>query len=234
MSTTQLSCPECGGTALTMTAHGSTCMACGLVVDEEQEYVVHDQRGKDGFIASHAVFHGNTTTLVGSRHERVSQANAKLGLIQQRLASYSDTKRSRVYHLVRGLVHGMQLPEIVIDSTMHVHDKLSGAIPKGTAIAGPDLLGGISLFIACKQLGVVIDREALFEQLDISPRAFFRAFIRVLAIDKHITPAMPSAAKTSIIIDRAISTLRGIEGAGNYRPVVESVYHQIAKAFMGL
>jgi len=219
---------------MAITAHGRTCMACGLVVDEEQEYVVYDQRGKEGFIASHAVFHDNTTTLVGSRHERANQASAKLGLIQQRLVSYADTKRSRVYHFVRGLVNGMQLPEIVIDSAMHLHDKLLVAIPKGAAVAGPDLLGGISTFIACKQLGVAIDRDALVERLDMTPRAFFRAFMRVRAIHKHITPAMPSAAKASIVIDRVLSTLREIGGDGDYQPVVESIYRQVAKAFMGI
>nr|MDO8112324.1 hypothetical protein [Candidatus Sigynarchaeota archaeon] len=234
MSTTRLSCPECGGAAIASTAHGRTCMACGLVVDAGQQYVVSDQRGKDGFIASHAVFHGNTTTLVGARHERVNQANAKLGMIQRRLVTYTDTKRSRVYHFVRGLVDGMQLPEIVVDTAMHLHDKLAGNIPKGAALAGPDLLGGISVFISCKQLGIAIDRTALAKQLDVKTRCFARALMHARAIGKQVAPAMPSVAKATIVIARVLSVLREIAGNGDYQPAVESVYRQVAKVFMGL
>src|SRR5271157_1773959 len=78
METDTTTCPECSGTSMVDTARGLTCDTCGLVIDEGQTFVVQEQLGKNGAIHAHEILHGNTTTIIGTKRERMTNAARNL------------------------------------------------------------------------------------------------------------------------------------------------------------
>ena len=190
METDISQCPECGGTSMVDTAQGLACGTCGLVIEEGQTFVVQEQLGKNGAIHAHEIFHGNTTTMIGTKRERMTNAGAKLALLQRRIVSYDETKRSSAYHVLRGAAHGLQLPESIIDHAMHVNDKLVTLVARGTMLAGVDMLAALSLFIAAKRLGIAIHKDAMLAVFGLDRKHFDRCLLRIKAVGKvAFTPA---------------------------------------------
>jgi hypothetical protein len=236
MSTTLAAscCPECGCSGLIEGSRGLTCTTCGLVLDETPSFVVHDQRGKEGIIASHAILHGNTTTMVGKPSERGIGNASSLSRAQQRVITYGDSKRSRVHHLVSGVVATAQLPAIVVDHAMHVHGKLAAIAPRGSSMAGCGVLAALSTFIACKRLAISQPRDDLLDMLatlDVDARLFQRNLLRLRAIGKRLGG---TAARNASIANAVLAALRDVLGPGSYIDTVSLVHVTLAKALVGM
>ncbi len=227
-------CPECGCTGLIEASRGLTCTTCGLVLEETASFVVHDQRGKEGIVASHAVLHGSTTTLVGKLSERGVGNAALLSRVQQRTVTYADFKRSRVYHLVSGAVAAAQLPAIVVDHAMHVHGKISAIATRGSSMAGCSMLAAISVFIACKRLTIVQTRDDILDVLaglGVDVRLFQRNLLRLRAFGKGLDR---TTAGRQSIMSAALAALQNVLGPGDYIGKVSLVHATLAKALVGM
>ncbi|HME52654.1 MAG TPA: hypothetical protein VKM55_10585 [Candidatus Lokiarchaeia archaeon] len=233
MENTAESCPECGGASMVGTDLGMTCMTCGLIIDEGQTFVVQEQLGKEGAIRAHEIFHGNTTTIVGTRRERMVGAGSRLAKLQQRIVTYDETKRSSIYHLVKGVAHGMQLPPGIIDHAVHVCDKLVAIVNRGTFLAGAEMLAALSMYIASKRLGIAIHKDALVDALGLDQKRFDRCLLHVKAAGK--VASMPTSRELSkVIFEQVLAATIGIAGEGHHHEAIELAYRTLARAFMGL
>lgn len=233
METNTTTCPECGGTSMVDTARGLTCGTCGLVIDEGNTFVVQEQLGKNGAIHAHEIFHGNTTTMVGTRRERMTTAGAKLALLQRRIVSYDETKRSSTYHILRGAAHGLQLPTSIIDHAMHVNDKLAVLVERGSMLAGVDALAAMSLYIAAKRLGIAIHKEAMLAVFGLDRKHFDRCLLRIKAIGK--VACVPAGKQMSrVIFEHALAAAIAVAGEGYHKETIEMAYKALARAFVGL
>lgn len=238
MSTTStlsrpICCPECGCAGLTGAARGLTCTACGLVVEEADDFVVHDQMGKDGVVSSHAVLHANTTTLVGTFAERADDRTRRLSRTQQRAVSYGGAKESRLYHLVNAAVAGAQLPPIVAGHALHAAREIAAAARRGSGMAGPEMLAALGVASACKRLGMARCRDELLAvaaSLGVEAKPFLRNLLRSRAAGV----AGAGAAAGAAAVDGALSALREALGPGDWLGAVSLVHARVAKALVGL
>ncbi len=236
MSTTleALVCPECGCARVIDAARGPTCTACGLVIEETTRYVVHDPIGKEGIISSHAVLHGNTTTLVGKASERIIGDGARLSRIQQRAITYGDSKQSRVFHLVSGAVGAAQLPLIVADHAVHAARKIAALAPKGSSMAGCDMVAALAVFVACKKLSVrqtSDDVLGVLAGLGVDARLFKRNLLKLRALGKR---AGRTTEGKQPVVNAALDALRDVLGPGDWLAQVFLVHARIAKALVGM
>jgi|SRR5271157_1349497 len=233
METDTTTCPECSGTSMVDTARGLTCDTCGLVIDEGQTFVVQEQLGKNGAIHAHEILHGNTTTIIGTKRERMTNAGAKLALLQRRIVSYDETKRSSTYHILRGATHGLQLPTSIIDHAMHVNDKLAMLVERGSMLAGVEVLAAMSLYIAAKRLGIALHKDAMLDVFGLDRKHFDRCLLRIKAIGK--VACVPAGKQMSrVIFEHALAAAIAVAGEGHHAEAIEMAYKTLARAFVGL
>ena len=212
---------------------GLTCGTCGLVIDEGYTFVVQEQLGKNGAIHAHEIFHGNTTTMVGTRRERSSSAGQRLAKLQQRIVSYDETKRSGMYHVIKGAAHGLQLPVSIVDHAMHVAGKLVAIIQRGSMLSGPEMLAALSLHIAAKRLGIAMHKEALLDVLGLERKRFDRCLLRIKAAGQVVS--VPAGKQLSrVIFDRVLAAVIKAVGEGHHREAIEATYKALGRAFVGL
>jgi len=215
------------------TTRGITCVSCGLVIDEEQCFVVQEQLGKNGAIRAHEIFHGNTTTIVGTRRERMAGAGARLAKLQQRIVTYGESKRSGIYHVLKGAAHGLQLPSSIVDHALHIEDKLATIVKRGSMLAGTETLAALSLYIASKRLGIAIHKDSLLAAFGLERKHFDRCLLRIKAIGT--AARVPEGKQVSrMIFERALAATIAIAGEGHHQDAIEMAYRALARAFVGL
>ncbi len=227
-------CPECGCARVIDATRGPTCTACGLVIEENTTFVVHDPRGKDGVVSSHAVLHGNTTTLVGKPSERGTGNGAILSRIQQRTVSYADSKQSRVFHRVSAVVAAVQLPTAVVDHAVNVARKVAALAPKGSSMAGCDMVAALAVFVASKKLSMALtgdDVLAMVESIGVDARLFKRNLLKLRVLGKKLGRTTEGRQP---VVNAALGALQDVLGPGDWLAHVSLVHSRIAKALVGM
>ncbi len=236
MSTTlpAVCCPECGCARVIDAVRGPTCTACGLVIEETTTFVVHDPRSKDGVVSSHAILHGNTTTLVGKLSERGTGNGAILSRIQQRTVSYADSKQSRVFHRVSAVVAAAQLPAIVVDHAVHVARKVAALAPKGSSMAGCDMVAALAVFVASKKLSMTLtgdDVLAMVASIGVDARLFKRNLLKLRVLGKKLGRTTEGRQP---VVNAALGALQDVLGPGDWLAQVSIVHSLIAKTLVGM
>lgn len=198
------------------------------------EFTIQEQGINGNLIATHAVLHVNSTTLVGTTWERTLSSNNKLGIVQSRASNSKEAKQSRIYHLISGVVYSLQLPEIIISHAMHVYTKLIPLVPQGTMLARSSIQAGLSIYIAAKQLKIVIYRDSLLARLGIDEKAFNRCLIQLKSIQlksKEIAVQEPSSIT---IISRANAVMQEFAGQNDYMAILKKTYGIVVKGLAGM
>ena len=207
---------------------GLTCMSCGLVVVETKTFVNQEHRGKEGPLTTHEILHGNVTTLVGTPHKRMMSRLDNLGLVQRSGMTYPEFKRSRVYHLIKGAIYALELPELLKDHAMYIFCKIVKHVQKKTSLAGSRMLAALSLYVAAKNLQVTIDREPLLSVLNVQKSSFNIQLLRLNKTEFSSISVGNSKVMGNETLNLVLSVIRGIAGEGNYLPIIKDVYSAVS------
>lgn len=229
-------CSECGWKSLIETSGGLTCSKCGLIIEERRPFVEQQASRGEGGCKSNAILNINTPTLIGTTRERFFSHTSKLGIIQARIITPAGVKRSRIYHLVTGVVHSLQIPDIIINHATREYDRVSKLIQRNTAMANSNILAAICIINVARKLGVIIYRDSLLEILGIQPRDFKRIMMQVMTYNKDILILSSNMPDIHRIVDRVVSTVNMcINATGeNYARLAFSLYRILANYLIGM
>ncbi len=236
IASSTVQCSECGWKSLVETPVGLTCSKCGLVIEERKPFVEQQASQGEKGCKSNAILNINTPTLIGTTRERFFSHTSKLGIIQARIITPTGTKRSRIYHAVRGVVYSLQIPEIMINHTIHEYDRISKLIQRNTAMANSNILAAICIINVARNLGVIIYRDSLLEILGIQPRDFKRIILQVMSFNKDILVLNSNRSEIHRIVDRVVSTVNMcIDARGeNYSRLAYTLYRILANYLIGM
>jgi hypothetical protein len=131
-------------------------------------------------------------------------------------------------------VAAARLPPIVADHAVHAARKVAALAPRGSSMAGCEMVAALAVFVACKKLPVAMTRDdvlGMVASLGVDARLFKRNLLKLRGLGKKLGR---TAAGRQPVVNAALVALQAVLGPGDYLGTVTAVHAALARAFVGM